>query len=283
MCRYAKRFNRAMAHAACAAALWPAAAGAQACDTVKPWRAAAVGGAFAVGEVVVVAARHGSWWSTPTTGFHVRWDASASAEQDRLLHAAVGYHVSQLAAVAFDWSCVAPETAGWLGAALAVAAGLPKELGDGLHEAQGFSVPDMAWTTAGAILPALHRQWPATRVVSLEVWYWPSPEFRNRAGALPSLENDYAGQRYYVAIHPGRVPGGGGAWPDWLGVAVGHGTPHWISAPPTHEGYFTLDLSLRGLPIRSGLWRAVATVLDQVHWPMPGVKLDGEGARLGFF
>ena len=283
MVRHGTRFNRALVSAACAVVCWPAGARAQSCEATQPWRVVVVAGAFAAGEATALAARHDAWWNTPSTGFHVRWDASASAEQDRMLHAAAAYHISQLGARAFDWTCASPQTAGWLGAALAVAAGLPKELGDGLHQDKGFSAPDMMWTTAGAVLPALHRQWPETRFVSVKLWYWPSAEYRDRTGPTPSLESDYAGQRYYLAFHPGLVPGGGGAWPDWLGVAVGHGTPQWITAPPRHEWYVTLDLSLRGVPIRSGMWRTLATVLDQIHWPMPGVRLDADGARVGLF
>ena len=247
---------------------------AQACDAGPRWsRAALIGGGFAATQAIVIVARHDAWWTTPTTGFHFTSGGSASKEQDKLLHGAIAYHVSQASAFAWDWACFPRTTAGWLGAALGVLVGLPKEIGDGLHEDKGFATDDFAAGLIGAALPALHRSAPVTRAVLLKMNYWPSDEFRNSAEDLPDLENDYAGQRYFLAINPGRAPGGAGPWPDWLGVAVGHSVPHWATLPPVHEWYVTLDLNLRGLPIRASWWHTVASVLDQIHFPLPGLRL----------
>jgi hypothetical protein len=97
------------------------------------------------------------------------------------------------------------------------------------------------------------------------------------------VENDYAGQRYYLTIHPGATPGGAGPWPDWLGVAVGHGIPHWASVPPSHDWYLTLDIRLSGLPIRGPVWRKVAGLLDQIHFPAPGVRVRNGDRAVGLF
>lgn len=246
-------------------------------EGVRPWRAAVLAGGFAAAEVAVLAIRADDWWTTPRRSFYFTSGGSPSKGQDLLLHGAIAYQVSQLGALAWDWTCVSPTAAAWLGAALGIAVGLPKEIGDGLHEDKGFSVDDVGASVAAAILPALHRTVPATRVASLKVFYWPSAEYRDRAGNLPQLENDYAGQRYYLAFHPGAVPGGAGPWPDWLGVALGHGVPSWASTPPAHDWYATLDLRLAGLPIRAPWWKHVASVLDQVHIPLPGIRIrDGE-------
>ena len=133
-------------------------------------------------------------------------------------------------------------------------------------------------------MPALHRTLPPSRSVLLKVWYWPSSEFRNRLpGALPQLENDYAGQRYFLAFNPGRLPGGAGPWPSWLGVAIGHSVPYWISQPPIHEWYVTLDLNMRGFAVRAPWWRKVASLLDQIHFPLPGVRARGGRWSVGLY
>lgn len=257
---------------------------AQACQEGPRWaRAALIGGGAAAVEVAVIVARSDAWWTTPRTGFHFTTGGSPAKSQDKLLHGAVGYHLSQLGALAFDWACFDHVAAGWLGAALGVFVNLPKEIGDGLHEDKGFAVDDVAVAAAGALLPALHRAVPVTRALLLKGNYWPSDELRNSGPALPDLENDYAGQRYFLAINPGRIPGGAGPWPDWLGVALGHSVPFWASQPPVDEWYVTLDLNLRGLPIRPGWLRDVAALLDQIHFPMPGVRMVGGEATLGFW
>ena len=74
---------------------------------------------------------------------------------------AIAYEASQITAFAWDWACVNYTTAGWLGAATALAINIPKEIGDGLHEERSFSLRDMTWAVTGAVLPAWHRSVPA--------------------------------------------------------------------------------------------------------------------------
>jgi hypothetical protein len=267
---------------------WLAAAGvpfreaeAQACPGARAGRLAAIGGLYAGSEVAAIALRGDDWWTTPGRGFYLTWDPSPSAGQDRLLHAAIGYHASQAGASAFRWACLHPVPAAWLGAALGAAVAVPKEVGDGLHQDKGFSAPDMLWTVLGSALPAAHQTWPASRGVTLKVSYWPSPEYRNRTGQEPQLESDYAGQVYYLAVAPSEL--GLHRWPGWLGVAAGHSVPYWASQPPVHEWYFTLDVRARGLPIKAGWWRPVAWMLDQVRFPLPGVRRRDGAWRLGLF
>ena len=274
-------FNRATwwIIAACGVA---GAAQAQPCPTARAKRLAVIGGLYAGAEATAMVLRHDDWWTTPRTGFYVSWDQSPSAGQDRLLHAALGYHASQAGAAAFRWACLAPVPAAWLGAAVGLAVALPKEIGDGLHQRKGFSGPDMLWTALGSALPAAHRTWPASRAFALKVSYWPSDEFRSRTGSQPQLESDYAGQRYYLAVAPGEL-GWLGQWPRWLGFAVGHSVPYWASQPPVHEWYASLDLNFRRLPIHAGWWRPTAWVLDQIHFPLPGLRLREGTWTLGLF
>ena len=257
---------------------------AQKCQSVNTGRVALIAGGFVAVQGTAIALRHNDWWPGPSTGFTVvSNDVSPSKGQDRLLHASIAYQVSQGGALAWDWACLPYKTAGWLGAALGIAFSLPKEIGDGFQADKGFSVPDMLWATTGAVLPAIHRSWPTSEAVSLKVFYWPSQEFLDSEDALPDLENDYAGQRFYLTLHPGRTKGGAGPWPDWLGLAVGHSVPHWISEPPVHEWYVTLDFDFQGLPIETGGWRKFASLLDQWHFPMPGVRVRGGEVAFGVF
>jgi hypothetical protein len=252
------------------------------CPEGRAGRLAALTAGYALAEGAALAARQGDWWTTPRTGFYTVWDASPSAGQDRLLHAAIGYQVSQAGRAAFRWACVSEPGAAWLGAALGVAVALPKEIGDGFHEQKGFSLPDMLWTAAGSALPAAQRTWQWAGALALKGNYWPSQEYRNRTGTQPQLESDYAGQRYYLAVAPSRllaVPW----WPRWLGVAVGHSVPYWASKPPVHQWYGTLDIGFRELPVRGRWWRHAAWLLDQIHVPLPGVRLREGGVGLGLF
>ncbi|MCH6547831.1 MAG: hypothetical protein IH798_05230 [Gemmatimonadetes bacterium] len=254
-------------------------------DGVRGGRVWALAGAYVATQAAVFAARADDWWFTPTTSFHASWDRSANKEQDGLLHMAIAYEASQITAFAWDWACVNYTTAGWLGAATAVAINIPKEIGDGLHEERSFSLRDMTWAVTGAVLPALHRSVPASRNVVLKFGYWPSDEFQNRLpGALPQLENDYAGQRYYLVFAPGRYAGPPEQrWRSPIGIAVGHSIQSWILERPMHEWYLTLDAQFRGIPIRGETWQKIATVLDQIHFPLPGIRLRDGDVSFGFF
>ncbi len=262
----------------------PSTADAQRCSGARADRSLVIVGSYVAAEAAVIAARHDEWWITPTTDFYFTWDESANKAQDRLLHAELGYQVSQLGALAFDWACFSRTTAGWLGAALGFAIGLPKEIGDGFHEGRGFSVPDMLWSAGGALLPAVHRAWAPSTAIVLKANYWPSDEYRDRTGVEPRLTTDYAGQRYFLAVNPGLLPSRGGAWPDWLGVAVGHSVTHWIPPPPPiHQWYVTLDINARGVPIEGEWWRTFAALLDQIHLPAPGIRIQEGNVRFGLF
>jgi hypothetical protein len=257
---------------------------AQACPDAKLKRSLTIVGGYVVLETAVIAIRRDDWWSDSTRSFHLTWQSSPSGGQDRWLHAYLSYEVSQLAALAWDWACFDQVTAGWLGAVVGVALTLPmpKEIGDGFHD-KGFDVPDFLAGVIGAVAPALHRTYPQSRALLLKFNYWPSEEFGNRSGTFPQLESDYAGMRFFLALNPGRAPGGAGWWPDWLGVAWGHSVDHWITAPPNHQWYFTTDLNLRGIPIKAKWWHTVASVLDQFHVPLPGIKLSQGEVTLGLF
>ena len=103
-------------------------------------------------------------------------------------------------------------------------------------------------------------------------------------GPEPNLLSDYAGQRYYLSINPARGGADVSWWPRWLGVAVGHSTRAWVAEfPAHHEWYATLDLELRGLPLRARWWPRVAAVLDQVHLPAPGVRIVDGRVAAGMF
>jgi hypothetical protein len=260
---------------------------AQECSGIRSGRAAVIGGTYVAGEALAAALHPGDWWQGPVGSFRLSWVAgggSPAAGQDYLLHVGLSYEASQAAALAWQWACAPPMTAAWLGAATAFAVGLPKKIVDGFH-GTGFETAKNLANAAGALLPVVHTRWPATKIVSLKGWYWPSAELRTRNGAPePTLLSDYAGQRYYLSINPARGGGIGPAWwPRWLGVAVGHSTPAWVTATPRHEWYAALDLELRGLPVKATWWPRVAAVLDQIHFPLPGLRLRSGAVSVGLF
>jgi hypothetical protein len=233
--------------------------------------------------VLIVAVRHNEWWQGPNTGFHVIWNGSLSGGQNHLLHASLAYGISEVAIRGWRWACAPPKTAAFLGAAIAFAAVMPKEIGDGFQDGFGFSVFSALWTAGGALLPALHTTSRQSRAFVLKANYWPSDEFRNRTGSQPRIENDYAGQRYFLAINPGLARETPGEWLPWFGFAVGHSVSQWVDVDPTHQWYLTLDVNFRGIPVKASWWQPVATILDHIHFPLPGVRLQGNQIRFGLF
>lgn len=237
------------------------------------------GGAAAL-DATTVLLFHDQWWDPPKRDFRVIWGGSPSRGQDALLHAFIAYHTTQLGSIALRWACVSPTVSAWAGAAGAVLLQLPKELGDGYYN--GFSGTDVLWVSAGAALAAARQTWRPAAALSLKVWYWPSDEYRAATASNPSLPTDYAGQRYWLTLHPGALRSGGRR-PGWLGVALGHGVQAWISEPPRRQWYLALDARLSALPIRAPWWRSLASVLDQIHFPLPGIRVDHEGVRVGLY
>ncbi len=68
-----------------------------------------------------------------------------------------------------------------------------------------------------------------------------------------------------------------------MGVAVGHSIQSWILERPMHEWYLTLDAQFQGIPIRGETWQEIATVLDQILFPLPGLRLRDGDVSFGFF
>ena len=259
---------------------------AQPCEGVRGGRVAAIGGTY-VGAWALAAAFHPrEWWKGPPGAFKMNWaeGASASVGQDYLLHIAASYEASQAATLAWEWACVPHKTAVWLGAATAFAVGLPKKVVDGFH-ATGFEIAKNLANGVGALLPVAHQTWPATRAVALKGFYFPSSEYLHRNGGEPTSPIvDFAGQRFYLSLNLARGGLADAWWPKWLGVAVGHSaTPRMTPPYARHIWYATLDLELRGLPVRAAWWRPVAAVLDQFHVPAPGVRLMDGRVSLGVF
>lgn len=261
-------------------ALTPAASFAQGCPNARPGRLAAVAGGATALELAALAVFHDDWWDTPRREFHVIWGKSPSKGQDALLHGFISYQATQLGALALRWACVSPTASAWLSAAGSVALQLPKEIGDGFHT--GFSTTDLLWVGAAAALAAAHLTWAPAAAVSVKASYWPSDEYRAERLGRINLPSDYAGQRYFLAVHPGRLTRTA-PWPDWLGIALGHGVPAWISQPPRHQWYLALDLRFGGLPISADWWKTAAAVLDRIHFPLPGFRLERGGVQVGLF
>ena len=252
------------------------------CTAPDGGRIAAILAGTGVSQVAVIAARHNDWWDTPRTGFHFAWGGSPSRGQDALLHSFIAYQLSDAGNLVWRWACVDRGTAAWLGAAWSIANALPKEIGDGLRVGKGFSGTDFSWTVAGAMLPALRQTVPVFQAVSFKAQYWPSDEYRNRSGNLPQLENDYAGQRYYLVINPGMIGHGKSGWPRWLGMALGHSVQAWTIERPEHEWYLTFDLMVSGI-FRSGIAHKLSSLLDRIHLPAPGVRIFRGSVEFGVF
>jgi hypothetical protein len=266
--------------------LCAAPARAQRCAGLRGGRVAVIGGTYAAGWALAAAFHPREWWQGHPGAFTLNWSEgpSPAVGQDYLLHVAASYQASQAAALAWEWACVAPGAAAWLGAATAFAVGLPKKVVDGFHPT-GFEVAKNLANGAGALLPVVHRTWPASRAVTLKGFYFPSAEYRNRAGGEPTSPlSDYGGQRYFLSVNPARQGVGVAWWPKWLGLAVGHSTTQRMTDPPARHIWFaTLDLEFRGLPVRAAWWRPVAALLDQIHVPALGVRLMDGRVSVGVF
>ena len=263
----------------------PARASAQQCENgINPDGASLIVGTYAVSQIAMVAVRSPDWWFPKNTGFTFNWNNSNSGGQNHLLHMALSYNFSEAMGSAWRLACASEGAAAWLGALIGFAYVFPKEYGDAFRDGFGFSGMSTTLSLAGAVLPALHRTAPITRMLVMKFNYFPSDEYRNGlAPRFPQLERDYAGTNYFFAINPGLASPGRGGWPDWLGIAVGHSVDQAYQAPATHQVFFTLDVNLRGFGSPESGWHKIATFLDRFHLPLPGVKLQGGAVQFGVF
>ena len=268
--------------------LFPLTVRAQDTSDVKPGRVILLG-AVTLGTVIPVHIyQQRAWWQGPRGPFRFENDWVYALNVDKLGHMYAGYVLSRTFGSMLRWGGISDHASTFYGSVLGLTYQMYVEVEDGFHRVYGFSPGDAFFNTLGAAIPLAQWTFPALRNLSLKYSYWPSSGYRSelKSGQAKAFLDDYQGTEVWLGMDPHFLMGESlaRAVPSWLGLAFG------VCARDLNEAgggrrveTIALDINLSRIATESDFLRAVFTLLDYIHFPMPGIRFDGTAFRVGVF
>lgn len=237
-----------------------------------------------------------AWYADyPQNGFHFTNDNKNWGGMDKIGHATTTFAVGQASYDVLRWTGVSEKKAIWYGGLTGWGYLAVVEVMDGFSEEWGFSWGDFAFNSAGAAL-FIGQQlgWKEQRF-QLKWSYRPTmyPQYRGDLLGRTWQEQwlkDYNGQTYWLSASPGTF--GVDWWPRWLCLSGGYSIDGYVSANGNNsehpeiisqrQYYFSLDLDLRQIPVKSGFWKTVLHTISFIKIPAPAVAFNQRvgGTRL---
>ncbi|HXX63122.1 MAG TPA: hypothetical protein VEO56_04915, partial [Bacteroidota bacterium] len=152
----------------------------------------------------------------------------------------------------------------------------------------GFSPGDAFSNIVGATVPLAQETFPVLKNFSFKYSYWPSQGYLNElhSGQARAFLDDYQGTTVWLAVDPHFVLGNESrTWlPSWLGIAVGMAARDLDLGGNGRRVYsLSLDYNLSKIQTESDLLQTIFTLIDYIHLPAPGIRLDGNRVRVGIF
>ena len=288
MCAHARPLPAAVTALLICTLIASTTAHAQDTSDVKPARISLLAGVTLGTVIPVHIYQQNAWWQGPRGPFRFENDWVYALNVDKLGHMYAGYVLSRTFCSMLRWSGFSEHASTFWGSALGLSYQMYVEVEDGFHRVYGFSPGDAFFNIIGATVPLAQWTFPVLRNFSLKYSYWPSTGYRNelRAGQAKAFLDDYQGTEVWLGMDPHFLMGDGlrRAVPSWLGVAFG------VCARDLDESgggrrveTLALDINLSRIETESEFLRAVFTLLDYIHFPMPGMRLDGKIVRFGVF
>ncbi len=207
------------------------------------WGSAATGAAIYTGVVIGL---NEVWYANfERSGFHFFNDTGEWEDMDKMGHFHTAYFEANWVYSGARWTGLGERKSVWLGVALASLFQGTIETLDGFSEKWGFSIPDIAYNTAGVSLFAAQQlTWHEQRILmKVSSYHKPYPNdiitsvdgfnmssLRNRASDLygdsyaTKFFKDYNAMTIWLSANPRSfIKKKDSKIPKWLNVAVGYG------------------------------------------------------------
>ncbi len=270
------------------AAILAAPSHAQDTSDVKPVRLAVVSGVTLGTVIPVHIYQQRAWWQGARAPFRFENDWVYALNVDKLGHMYAGYILSRTFNYMLQWSGFSEHTSTFYGSAIGLSYQMYVEVEDGFHRVYGFSPGDAFFNIIGATIPLAQWTFPVLRNFALKYSYWPSPIYRSElaSGQGKAFLDDYQGTTVWLAVDPHFMMGkeASDALPSWLGLAFGVGARNLDeSGGGRRQATLAIDYNLSKIATESDFLRALFTLLDYIHFPSPGIRLDGKRVVFGVF
>ncbi len=229
-----------------------------------------------------------AWWQGKRAPFHFQNDWDYALNFDKWGHMYATSLVSKLFANSLQWSGVEERPSTFYGSLLGLSYELYIELEDGYHADYGFSPGDAFGDILGATYPILQMTFPVLKNFQFKWSYYPSKKYLDdiKNGQSRVFTDDYDGQINWITMDPHFLMSDelSKSVPAWLGVGLGWSVRGLDSMGGGHRIYYlALDYNLSKIETSSSFLRSVFWVLDIIHWPAPGLAIEGKKVKVGFF
>jgi hypothetical protein len=262
------------------------------------WTIGITEGALITGSLIGL---HQLWYKQyPREAFHTFNDNREWMQMDKVGHLQTAYSVGLISTELWDLTHISHRKATWIGGLTGLSYLTAIEIMDGYSSGWGFSGGDMLANISGsALFISQELTWGEQRI---------QPKFGFRtSGYAPyrpellgtsyveQLIKDYNGQTYWLSVNVASFLPDETRFPQWLNVAFGYGANgmtgghenpvmtnaqgNTITFSRYRQYYFSFDIDLRKLPVRSRFLRALFTVISFVKVPLPGIELSQNGIR----
>jgi hypothetical protein len=261
---------------------------AQDTSNVNPVRLAVVSGVTLGTVIPVHIYQQTAWWQGPRAPFRFENDWIYALNVDKLGHMYAGYLLSRTFGYLLEWTGFSEHTSVFFGSVLGLSYQMYVEVEDGFHRVYGFSPGDAFFNILGATIPLAQWTFPVLRNFTLKYSYLPSTQYKDelKAGQGKAFLDDYEGTTVWLGVDPHFLMGKSlsEAVPPWLGLAFGVGARDLnLSGGGRRQATLALDFNLSKIGTESEFLRGLFTLLDVIHLPAPGIRLDGNRVLFGVF
>lgn len=243
--------------------------------------------------VLSLAALYNLWYvDYEQSPIHSTDDWNNWLQMDKLGHATVAYVVGQSGYDAFRWTGMPEKKAVWVGGSVGWAYLTFVEIMDGRSAEWGWSWGDFAFNTLGAsMFIGQQLLWKDQRVL-LKYSYHPTEYAAMNSDLLGENDlqrwmKDYNGQTYWLSANPRSFAKEGRMkwWPKWLNVAAGYGAEGMVTADGSihpdyplverqRQYYFSIDIDLRRIKIKSGFLKTLVHTFSFIKIPAPTIQVN---------
>lgn len=228
--------------------------------------------------------------------FHFYDDSKGYLQMDKAGHAYGAYRQSYSAYYALRWAGVSKKKALIYGGPIGLIFQTPIEVFDGLYEGWGFSWPDMAANTLGAVLFTTQEALFDEQVVLVKFSYSPSiyPDYHTKLGEshIERFFLDYNAHTYWLSGNLNRITSCEKI-PPWLNVAFGYSANGMISEfdnPDFYNGQpfpyleryrqylLSLDIDFSKIPAKRKWVQKALRTINLIKIPFPALEIDSNGS-----
>ncbi len=287
-------------------------------DTFHRGRFWRLSGATALAYGTASIGLYHAWYKGyPQSRFHFFNDLGEWKDIDKTGHFLTAYNLTRGAYGGARHAGMKPGAAVWTAAGVGSLIQLTIEVMDGFSEKWGFSVPDIAYNTAGAgLFVGQQLGWKEQRIqlkVSVTPQQYPqtpvwsedgstSVTLRQRAHALYGtslpelLLKDYNAISGWASVNVASFLPEQSKFPKWLNIAVGYGANNlyagydnrWtedghtfvvdpVDYPVYRQYYLSLDVDFTRIKTRSGWLRFIFSLANVFKMPSPTLEYNSLG------